>query len=190
VEAATAAGLPRRAVVLLSDGADFGGLSRTSREGSLATASGRGVPFFTVGLGPQPDRDYLTQLASRSQGRAMWAPTPADLPPVFEEVHALLRSQYLVQFDLGANARAGTYDLQVEVTRGADRGQGGRSVEVAPPGYRPPQVSLPALTQGARLSEPVLLLPPSPPAGALSAHVTFWTTKRWPGQTLPPSSTC
>lgn len=159
VEAATAAGLPRRAVVLLSDGADFGGLSRTSREGSLATASGRGVPFFTVGLGPQPDRDYLTQLASRSRGRAMWAPTPADLPPVFEEVHALLRSQYLVQFDLGANARAGTYDLQVEVTRGADRGQGGRSVEVAPPGYRPPQVSLPALTQGARLSEPVLLLP-------------------------------
>lgn len=159
VESAAAAELPRRAVVLLSDGADFGGLSRTSREGSLAAASGRGVPFFTVGVGPQPDREYLGQLAARSQGRAMWAPTPADLPPVFEEVHALLRSQYLLQIDLGADARAGTYDLQVEVTRGADRGQGGRSVEVAPPGYRPPQVSLPALAQGARLAEPVLLVP-------------------------------
>jgi len=159
VEAAAAAELPRRAVVLLSDGADFGGLSRTTREGSLAAASGRGVPFFTVGLGPQPDREYLTQLASLSQGRAMWAPIPSDLPPVFEEVQALLRSQYLIRFDLGANARAGTYDLQVDVTRGADRGQGGRLVEIAPPGYRPPQVSLPALAQGARLSEPVLLVP-------------------------------
>ncbi len=159
VESAAAADLPRRAVVLLSDGADFGGLSRASRDGSLAAAAGRGVPFFTVGLGPQPDRDYLSQLAARSQGRAMWAPTPADLPPVFDEVHALLRSQYLVQADLGQGARAGGYDLRVEVVRGTDRGQGGRTVEVAPPGYRPPQVSLPALSQGSRVAEPLLLVP-------------------------------
>ena len=158
-EAAAVAELPRRAVVLLSDGADFGGLSRASREGSLAAASGRGVPFFTVGLGPQPDRDYLTQLASRSQGRAMYAPTLADLPPVFEEVHALLRSQYLLGLDLGQGARAGSYNLQVEVQRGAERGLGGRTVELAPPGYRPPQVTLPSLAQGTLLAEPMLLVP-------------------------------
>lgn len=156
---AAAAPLPRRAVILLSDGEDFGGLSRASRASSLEAAARSGVPVFSVGLGQAPDQGYLNELAALTQGQAYFAPDPAALPPLYDGIQNLLRAQYVLRVDFGQGARAGQYQLQVTVRSGEASGVGQRSFEALPPGYRPPQLSLPGLQAGQRLEAPLLLIP-------------------------------
>src|SRR2546426_92994 len=76
---AEAAALPRHAVVLLSDGFDFGGLGTIDAAGSLGAAAASNVPFFVVGLGNQIDQPYLEQLAATSKGQLLLAPGPDAL---------------------------------------------------------------------------------------------------------------
>ncbi|NJM85514.1 MAG: VWA domain-containing protein, partial [Leptolyngbyaceae cyanobacterium RM2_2_21] len=60
VEIAARAPNPRRVVVLLSDGAEFGGISRAARGGALELAEIRGVPVYTIGLGFGIDQEDFT----------------------------------------------------------------------------------------------------------------------------------
>ncbi|HXF50164.1 MAG TPA: VWA domain-containing protein [Dehalococcoidia bacterium] len=83
----------RHAVVLLSDGRDFGGLSQSTREAALEAARASGVPFFVIGLGSDIDRPFLEELAAVTRGRFFPAET-ADLPAIYGYISALLRSQY------------------------------------------------------------------------------------------------
>lgn len=86
VRAADAAPLPRKVVVLLTDGQDYGGLSSATDEGSLAEAEAVGVPIFTVGVGENVNVPYLQQVAQRSGGQYIAAPAPADIPAVYEGI--------------------------------------------------------------------------------------------------------
>ena len=58
----------RRAVVLLSDGQDFGGVSATPRATTIEDARGSGATFYAVGLGPESDAEYLVELADATGG--------------------------------------------------------------------------------------------------------------------------
>ena len=51
IELAAEAPYPRRAVILLSDGAEYGGASLTGRENAPELSPVRGVPVYTIGLG-------------------------------------------------------------------------------------------------------------------------------------------
>ncbi len=96
---ASGAEAPRHAVVLLSDGQDFGGRSVSTRQEALDSARAAGVPFFVVGLGGQIDRPFLEELAAITRGRFFPAET-ADLPGIYDYISTLLRSQYELRIRL------------------------------------------------------------------------------------------
>jgi len=119
VRAAGAAPLPRKVVVLLTDGQEYGTRSSATAESSLAEAEAAGVPIFTVGVGENVNVPYLQQVAQRSGGQYIAAPAPADIPAVYEGIGRLLRAQYIVRLRLSAPADGGDSELRVAVR---DRG--------------------------------------------------------------------
>jgi len=98
--AAKARNRARRAVLLLSDGQDFGGVSAASRQQSLEAARSAGVPFYVIGLGPNTDRQYLQELADATAGRLFVAPTASQLQRTFAEIADLVNTEYVVTLDL------------------------------------------------------------------------------------------
>ena len=115
LRAAKTAPLPRKVVVLLTDGQEYGN-SETTAEQTLQEASLDGVPVFAIGVGEDINTAYLTDLAQRSGGRFIAAPAPADIPAVYDGIGLLLRSQYLVRLRLNAPADGGTSSLHLTVT--------------------------------------------------------------------------
>ncbi|MCU0476991.1 MAG: VWA domain-containing protein [Anaerolineae bacterium] len=107
VELAADAPYPRRAVVLLSDGAEFGGASGSGRGAGREAAALRGVPVYSIGLGYGIDRSYLRELADASNGRFYESPTPDDLAAIYDDIGRLFRSEYVltVAFDGALDGR-------------------------------------------------------------------------------------
>jgi len=115
VEVAARAPYPRRAVVLLSDGAEYGGASIQSREAGREAAGVSGVPVYTIGLGFGTDRTYLRDLADSTNGRFYESPAPEDLPGIYNELAELFRSQYVLTtiFDGALDGRVYPFLLTV-----------------------------------------------------------------------------
>lgn len=136
---------PRKAIVLLSDGQDFGAVSQTDRATSLAAAGRPGVATFIVGLGELVDLPYLDELRAASRGRLMLAPDPAALQGLYQAIGALLRQQYVLTLDL-ADIEGGPQSiLRVQVATAA----GAAAAEVPinlPAPEPPPQPVTPAPT--------------------------------------------
>jgi VWFA-related protein len=119
----------RRAVILLSDGADFGGRSAATREEALGAAASVGVPFFTIAQGSDLDRAYLQQIADSTKGRYLEAPNPEDLQALYATIGRLLRSQYLVTFD-ASSVSAEQASIRITV-------RAGEREAIAEAAYRP-----------------------------------------------------
>ena len=130
IELATQAPTTRRVVVLLSDGAEFGGHSQVGRDAARVEAGLRGVPIYTIGLGFGIDRTYLQELATGTNAQNFESPTPDELLGIFSELSGLLRSQYLITvnldvpfdgteypFELTVNTPFGTTDTLVQTLR-------------------------------------------------------------------------
>ena len=120
IEKAAEAPYPRRTAILLSDGAEFGGVSRALRATALEDASVRGVSVYTIGLGFGIDRSYLIELASGTNARNYESPTPEELPEIYAELAGLLRSQYVitVNADIPGDGREYTVALQADTPQG------------------------------------------------------------------------
>jgi VWFA-related protein len=108
----------RRAIVLLSDGADFGGRSIATREESIIAVTNAAVPVFAIAFGNDLDRAYLQQTADVSKGRYLEAPNPQDLQALYAGIGRILRSQYVVTFDAAAIATTPQTDLQITLKSG------------------------------------------------------------------------
>ncbi|TMB95145.1 MAG: VWA domain-containing protein, partial [Chloroflexi bacterium] len=115
VGTATRAPAQRRAIVLLSDGQDFGGVSHVDRAGSLAAAAAAGIPFFAVGLGPSIDQAYLEDLTTGTHGQLLLAPSPQSLQSLYEAIGTTLRQQYILDVDASGLDPASAKTLRVEV---------------------------------------------------------------------------
>jgi hypothetical protein len=137
VAMAGSSGLPRRAVVLLSDGTDFGGVSTVDGPGSLAAVAASGTPFFIVGLGGLIDEPYLRQLAEVSRGQLRLAPGPADLEALFENIGAMLRHQYVLTIDASALRAGGPAPLEITVSGPQGTGVAAGALDL-PQGAPPP----------------------------------------------------
>jgi uncharacterized protein YegL len=130
----------RRAVVLLSDGEESGEPHRYGRADSLAAAD---TPFYVIGVGTDVDEAYLKQLARRSGGRYFSAIGPTDVPNVYADLEAFLRSQTVLTLRSNAPAQTRERSLSVSFTRGTANGTAtlayltrrpaGASSETAPP---------------------------------------------------------
>ena len=150
-------GAQRRAVVLLSDGLDFGGVSKNDRGGSLAAAQTAGGPFFVIGLGGSIDQAYLQELANVSRGQLFLAPSPSALQGLYETIGTALRSQYILELD-GVSLGAGTPTLQVSVNDAARSGAGQIALDLTAFAPTPP----PTVVSTPPVSTPVVTVAPTP----------------------------
>lgn len=153
VRTAREAPLPRKVVILLTDGEDYGSRSTFSQEESLAEAAATGVPVFAVALGEAVNTAYLQELATRTRGQFLLAPAPADIPAVYDDIGRLLRAQYLLRMRLPGEADGGTSELRVTATIGAATVSGVTSFPRPAPAL-PPATPAPTATAPAALPEP------------------------------------
>lgn len=109
----------RRAIVLLSDGADYGTDGSTPRSQAVLAATNVGVPVFAIGEGTDIDRAYLQDIANASKGRYLEAPDPKQLVDLYAGIARLLRSQYVVTFDASSIKQAGDVPVEVTIKAGA-----------------------------------------------------------------------
>ncbi len=105
----TAANARRKALVVLSDGADLD--SKASFYEALGAARAASVPVFPVALGYANDdpnlKDHLAEIARATGGRMIQNSRPGELGESYDQVVTLLRSYYLIGYDpdrLGATA--------------------------------------------------------------------------------------
>ena len=182
---AQSASLPRRAVVLLTDGADFGGVSGVDSAGSLSAAGASGIPFFAVGLGSAVDQPYLQQLADTTRGQLAVAPAPESLTGLYQNIGNILRHQYVLTFDASALGQAGTVPLRVTVNSSGASASGdaqlqlpGVPVTAAPTASPAPASAAPPGTQGkgggAGSLLVVLAVAVSIAVAGAAAAVFFW----------------
>ncbi|MBE2267744.1 MAG: VWA domain-containing protein [Anaerolinea sp.] len=111
--------VPRRAVILLSDGAEYGGQSTVGRGAALEEAITRGVPVYAIGLGYGADRSYLLELSSGTNGRLYESPAPEQLTGIYTELATILRSQYVITANINVPADGTTYTLGLQVNTDA-----------------------------------------------------------------------
>jgi VWFA-related protein len=155
---AASAETQRKAVILLSDGLDFGNRSAVNRDDSLAHASTVGVPFFTIGLGSEIDRAYLEALAQGTGGRFLETPTPQGLSDLYQSIGEFLRSQYVVTLSPGSLDRTQPLALEIEVRLGEASGQASETLpalEAPAAATGPPVVKVQGLASGAEIDAPV-----------------------------------
>jgi len=87
----------RRAIVLLTDGADTA--SALDRDTTAARAGQAGIPIFAVGFGSAVDRPTLDALATRSaNGRAYVAPNATELRAIYTSLLELVRTEYTIAY--------------------------------------------------------------------------------------------
>lgn len=113
---AAASPLPRKVIILLSDGVDYGGKSAVSRDDSIAQARYVGVPLYTIGLGSEIDRDYLSALSQSTRARSLETPTAEGLSQLYAETGNLLRSQYIVKLSSPIADRGRSLPVALSVT--------------------------------------------------------------------------
>ena len=119
VRLADGAPLQRRAIVLLSDGQDFGG-PPVDPQAALASVESGSAVFMSIGLGDAIDQDYLASLAASGRGQFRIAPTAEGLTALYQETAQVLRQQYVLTLDASGidPAQANGKTIQVQATIG------------------------------------------------------------------------
>ena len=115
IELASRSPYPRRAVVILSDGGEFGDVSARSRDESVKAATVNGIPVYTVGLGWSIDRRFLELISAESNAEFYNSPTPEQLVAIYDSLAYLFRTQYIVTIDADVRADGARYDFTLEV---------------------------------------------------------------------------
>ena len=104
----------RRAVVLVSDGRDennagTGPGSVKTRAEALKAVADSGVTVFTIGLGPNVDREFLEALALESGGEAYFPSEVTELEAQYHRVVENLRRRYVILYNSTNAARNGKW---------------------------------------------------------------------------------
>lgn len=145
---------PRRVIILLSDGVDYGGRSTVSRDDSIAAVKAAAVPTYTIGLGSEIDREYLTAIAQASRARFLETPTAEGLSQLYSEIGDVLRSQYLLGLTSPVSDRSQPLSLELSVlVNGTTVSSTTTLSAVALP--QPPRISLSGIIEGQELDSTV-----------------------------------
>ena len=157
VELAQGAPSPRHAVVLLSDGYDYGALSASDPASTITSVANGGGLFFTIGLGSDIDGQYLTQLAQAGHAQFLDAPMPDDLRALYVTAGNILRQQYVLTLDASQlTLPAGNAPLQVDVSVGGAIGTAVSQIAVPAPVSVPsasPVQTAPPVVQAAPVDQ-------------------------------------
>jgi VWFA-related protein len=142
----------RKAIALLSDGADDDGtgkqLSKHSVDEALALAREVNVPIFVVGVGTELDESTLNKVAAQTGGDCLIAPQPEQLKAMYAKIGEQLAGQYNIYYtsDLPGD---GT-DHRVQLTYGGVTGM--------------KEFKAPLLAQATPTPTPVYVAPAPTPA--------------------------
>ncbi len=132
IELAAAAPLPRRAVVILSDGGEYGNVSDSTRPESIRAATINGVPVYAIGLGWNIDRRFLEAIAAESNAAFYDSPTPDELAAIFSELAFVFRSQYIITISADVPADGTRYDFSLNVRTADGSSSAGSALLRAP----------------------------------------------------------
>jgi VWFA-related protein len=118
---ATAAGLRRRAIIILSDGINTSG--RLSQKQAIDRVLGAEAVVYAIGIGSERDgldKSALKDLAQHTGGRAFFPDKKFDLNAAFAEIEKELRTQYLIAYSSTNKKRDGSYrKITIELTNPA-----------------------------------------------------------------------
>jgi hypothetical protein len=122
-ELTTASNARRKALLLLSDGADVD--SEAGFYDALGAARAASVPVFPVAMGyanSEPGlREHLAEIARATGGRLIENTQPGALAESFDEVVTLLRAYYLIGYKPGTAStdtrRPRWHDVRVQLRR-------------------------------------------------------------------------
>ena len=104
----------RKAVIILSDGFDFGSTNTLTQVISNATA--KGVPIFTVGIGIV-NTAVLAQMANDTGGQFFVAQTSQNLATIYQQLSSVLyENQYILTFNQLVLGPGVTADLNIKAT--------------------------------------------------------------------------
>src|SRR5690606_25382512 len=118
---ASQAQTPRRYVVLLTDGNEYGNLSTAGPQDAIELAAANNIPFYTFGLGFGVERAFLEPLATNTRGEALFRPTPEDLAAEYSYLATYLRTQYIITLTADAEPDGTDHEIEVTVGAGSDR---------------------------------------------------------------------
>ena len=103
-----------RAVIVMTDGEDFGSVSTDSD--TIQSATRVRTPIFTIGLSnSRLNEQYLRRLADQTGGTYQAAQTPDDFSLLFSNVLTMLRTQYVLSYDSALPQDGQTHSLVVHV---------------------------------------------------------------------------
>ncbi len=105
----------RRAMILLSDGVEYGGLSTATAEAVVQNAYLGGVPSYTIGLGYGADRAFLESLSGATEARFYELPTPEELDEIYTALAQRLSSQYILSMTLDVPLDGAMYSFEIAV---------------------------------------------------------------------------
>ena len=132
IEIANESPLPRKAVVILSDGGEYGDASERTRDESIRAATIHGVPVYSIGLGWEVDWRFLEAIASESNAEFYNAPLPEELGDIYSNLAFLFRSQYIVTMSADVPADGTRYDFTLNVTTADGQSSSGEATLRAP----------------------------------------------------------
>jgi hypothetical protein len=104
-----------------------------SRDDSIAQARASGVPVYTIALGAEVDKGYLSELAQATGARFLEAPSPEGLSQLYADIGAVLRGQYVVSLKPPALDANVSHALEISVTSGGVTATGSRSLDAVAP---------------------------------------------------------
>jgi tight adherence protein B len=166
----------RRAVILLSDGAEFGARSTNSRSTALDAAAASGAVYYVIGVGPAVDQLFLDELALRTRGTFVSAAVAQDLEGVYRNLEEVLRSHYVLRIRSAAGEGSGPRSLTITVSQGDSRGSASSAYQSARPEAAPtaPATPPPSVPESA----PAIAGPPTASTGytPLLVALTLLTT--------------
>lgn len=115
--------LARRVVVLLGDGAEYGGASLSQADDAYEAARSNGVTIHTIALGFNADTSYFQKLSGLTGGAALNAPTPDELDAQWDEISSLLRQLVEVVVKSSVPGDGQTHTLLIRVKTGGGQAE-------------------------------------------------------------------
>lgn len=166
-EVAASANTPRRFVVFLSDGNEFGGLSANPAEAGVTFAQDNRIPLYTIGLGFGVDETYLSDLANASGGEFYLYPSSDRLGEIYDFLGSYLRTLYIVRAETNVEPDGNTVS-------GFLRTPVGNSIFDYTTVDLYPQIALNGLDDAAEITEPITVdIQIDAPRGLESVDVTL-----------------
>lgn len=123
-EKLTAVEMPRKIIVLLTDGEDT--MSGRKLKDGVQLASSGGILVFTIGIGPSVKRTDLDSMAAQTGGTSIYSPTSAMVAQAFQTIAQRLRSYYVLSYTTSLLGEPAQRTLTVEVTIGSQKISGKR----------------------------------------------------------------